>query len=364
MLRRILFLIPPALLIVAFFLLRGFTDVMSFAARRLGAIWRFSMGAVTAWLPFSLTEVAGTALLLLFFVLLVWFIVALIRKKGAAAAAARRLIAFVTVVLYGVGIFLWVWCSAYFAPPLYDGVLTRRGLSREELQAAATLLLDGANALSGEVKRDENGHFAVTVDAMIDESAGLFDALDKSFPALSPSPAKPKKMLYSELMSKTHFTGIYVGLTGEANININAPAAFIPSTIAHELSHSCGVGAEDTANFFGIAACLTCENVTYAYSGYLQGLVLVGNALYSADKELYYELAEGYGELVQQDLRDNSSYWALYAEEKAAAVMAAVYDGYLKANNQDSGIRSYGECVDLLVVWLSSEDAELLFASP
>ena len=342
------------LLIAAFLLLRGFTEIMEFAARWIGSVWRFSLSAVTSLLPFSLMEVAGTALVLVLLLLIALLIVARFRRLDVQRAL-RRIVAFVTVVLYGVGVFLWVWCSTYYAPPLYDGVITRRGVSHEELYLTATLLLNGANRLSGEVQRDENGHFAEDLDALISASQGMFNSLESRFPALSSSPAKPKKMIFSELMSKANFTGIYLGLTGEANINKNAPLSLLPSTIAHELAHSSGVGAEDTANFFGIAACLTCGIPAFEYSGYLQGLILVGNALYSADRDLYYELAKDYGEYVQLDLADNSAYWAMYADEPAAAVMTVVYDGYLKANNQESGIKSYGECVDLLVVWLLGE---------
>lgn len=344
---------PPALLIAAFMLLRGFTNVMEFAARSFGAAWRYALGAVTSVLPLSLMEIGGTALVLLLAVLLMLLIIALIRRKGAARAAGR-LVTFVTAVLYGVGIFLWVWCSTYFAPPVYENVLTRRGVTVEELYDAAEYFLEGANRLSGEVLRDADGHFAEDVDSLIGKSQGIFDTIEEQFTALSKSAAKPKKMLYSELMSKTNFTGIYLGLTGEANINKNAPLAFAPSTIAHELSHSRGVGAEDTANFFGIAASITSGVTPYEYSGYLHGLMLLGNALYSADQELFYELAGRYGEYVQIDFSDNSSYWAMYADEPAAAVMTAVYDGYLKSNAQESGIKSYGECVDLLVLWLQT----------
>ena len=347
-------LIPPVIIIAAFLLLRGFTEMMEFAARWAGSVWRFSLGAVTAVIPFSLMEIAGTVLLLLFLVLFVWLVVALIRRRGAMNAA-RRLIALITVMLYGLGIFLWVWCSTYFAPPIYDGVITRRGVSDEELFITAKLLLEGANRLSSEVLRDADGHFVEDIDTIIEASQDMFRTLDRKFPSLSSSAAKPKKMIYSELMSKTNFTGIYLGLTGEANINKNAPLALMPATIAHELAHSCGVGAEDAANFFGIAACLTSEIPAYEYSGYLLGLILICNALYSADVDLYFEIAEQYGEYVMIDLADNSAYWAMYAEEKAAAVMTTVYDGYLKANMQESGIKSYGECVDLLVVWMLGE---------
>lgn len=354
MLRRFLMLIPPALLIAAFVLLRGFSGIMEFAARKLGSVWRYALGAVTSVLPFSLMEIAGTALVLIFLPLLILLIVVLIRRRGVPGAV-NRMTAYITAVLYGAGIFLWVWCSAYFAPPIYDGVIERRCVSAEELFETAKLFLEGANRLSGEVSRDAGGHFAEDLDALIEMSSGVFDTITGQFPALSSSSAKPKKMLYSEFMSKTNFTGIYFGLTGEANINKNAPLALIPSTIAHELAHSCGVGPEDTANFFGIAACITSGITAFEYSGYLEGLILVGNALYSADRELYYGLAEGYGEYLRIDLSDNSSYWAMYADEPAAAVMTAVYDGYLKANSQESGIKSYGECVDLLVVWILGE---------
>ncbi|NLB28715.1 MAG: DUF3810 domain-containing protein, partial [Clostridiales bacterium] len=290
-------LIPPALIIAAFVLLRGFSGVMEFAARKLGSVWRYALGAVTSVLPFSLMEIGGTALALLFIALLVCIIISLIRRRGTGASVSR-LIAFVTAVLYGAGIFLWVWCSTYYAPPAYDGVVERRGVSSEELFKTAKLLLEGANRLSGEVLRDDGGHCAEDLDSLIDSSKGVFHAVAGRFPALSQSTAKPKKMLYSEFMSKANFTGIYFGLTGEANINKNAPLALLPSTVAHELAHSRGVGSEDAANFFGIAACITSGIAAFEYSGHLQGLIHVGNALYSADPDLYLEIAEGYGEYV------------------------------------------------------------------
>ncbi|MDR0838336.1 MAG: DUF3810 domain-containing protein [Oscillospiraceae bacterium] len=355
--RRFLQLIPPAALIAAFYILCRNTRVMDFAARRVGGAWRLLLGTITGYLPLSLYEVGGTALALAIIALLVLAIIALLRRRNRAAAFGR-IVALLVVAAYGFSAFLWFWCSAYFAPPVYYGALDGRGVTVEELERAAVILRDGANALAPALPRDADGHLILDLDEVIADSRDVFDGLTIEFPRLSGSRAKPKKMLYSEVMKRTGFTGVYFALTGEANISKNSPPAMLPVTVAHELAHSRGVAAEDAANFFGVAACLTSGLPLFEYSGYLDGLIYTVNALGRVHET--YNFTSGYSELVRRDLNDVRDYWARVDEQNAnspvVAAMAEVvndtYDGYLRANNQESGMATYGECVDLLVEWL------------
>jgi hypothetical protein len=331
---------------------------MDFAWRRIASVWRFAAGHLTSYLPFSLMETAGTALALLLAALLIALIAALFRRRGVFRAL-RRLGAFVVVIAYGAAIFIWAFLPGYYAPPAYTEALERRDISAEELAAALTFFRDRANSLSGSVKRDGDGRFAESVDNIITLSELVYGNTELEFPRLSASRARPKKMLYSELMSRTRFTGIYFALTGEANINVNSPRAFLPFTAAHELAHSRGAAREDEANFFAVAACLTSNVTVYEYSGCLAAVSYLGGALAEADIYAFADITEGYGEYVVRDLDDSRSYWFEIEEKNAEAPAVAAfadavnetYDAYLRANGQDDGMRSYGECVDLLTVW-------------
>lgn len=98
----------------------------------------------------------------------------------------------------------------------------------------------------------------------------------------------------------------------------------------------------------GIASSVSSGKTVYIYSGYLEGLTHLSNALYSADWEAWQEISRTLSPQVVQDWRDNSDYWQRY-ESPVEEAATAVYDGYLKHNQQESGIKSYGQCVDLLV---------------
>ena len=138
---------------------------------------------------------------------------------------------------------------------------------------------------------------------------------------------------------------------------MDAPACLVPATIAHEMAHQRMVASELEANFVGIAACASCEDPVFQYSGYLMGLIQLCNALYSAAPDRWYAIAEEFftPELAA-DWRDNNEYWAALSSPVEDAA-GEVYDSFLKSNDQQLGIRSYGACVDLLVARFSGEPA-------
>ena len=113
------------------------------------------------------------------------------------------------------------------------------------------------------------------------------------------------------------------------------------------------VAAEQEANFVGIAASVTSGDPVYVYSGYLMGLIQLCNALYPVDPEGWSAIVEQYftPELAV-DWNDNNAYWAELSSPVEDAA-EQVYDSFLKGNDQELGMRSYGACVDLLVTYFS-----------
>jgi hypothetical protein len=161
-------------------------------------------------------------------------------------------------------------------------------------------------------------------------------------------------MVYSQLMSAINYTGFYFPFTGEANINVAQPNAYIGATIAHEQAHLRGVAQEQTANFLAILACEKTEDVNFRYSGAILAYTHLTNALYSADYKQWLEVANSLCDEVNLDLTVNSAYW----QQRNTSVSAAantVYEGFLKSYDQKQGLKSYGEVVDLLVEYYAMQ---------
>ena len=311
------------------------------------------LGRLTAPVPFSVGEV----LLFLFLVFcLVWLIraVVLLVRQRAPLSFFRRLCALAAALLWIWAGVNWLWNAAYYAPTFSQRAgLETQGYSVETLARVTECFARNAARLSTQVTRDEEGHFTEDVSLCFDRAVGIYENLTSEFPCLDMKSVEAKPLLCSKLQSSLGFTGIYSPITGEANVNIDAPRCLLPATIAHEMSHQRMVALEDEANFVGIAACITSDDPLFQYSGYLMGLIHLCNALYPVAPDTWYEIAgTHFTPELFTDWDDNNAYWTQRSspmEEKAAEV----YDSFLKGNDQELGIRSYGACVDLLVAYFS-----------
>jgi len=224
------------------------------------------------------------------------------------------------------------------------------------------------------VMRDEDGRFIEDRREFFGVSTQVYRNIAVEFPDLEGRLYAPKPMMFSWLMSRTGYTGIYFALTGESNINVKAPACLMPATVAHEMAHQRGVFSEDEANFVGILACVTSGYPVYEYSGYLMGLVYLRNALFFADFQAWADIGDSLSFYVSRDLQENYDFWQSQktvetgvdffdnvftaVTESVSNTVETVYDGYLKAQNQELGVRSYGACVDLLVEYYSALRAQ------
>ena len=177
----------------------------------------------------------------------------------------------------------------------------------------------------------------------------IYENLYEEFPFLEMTDVPPKAMRFSRVMSAMGFTGFYFPFTGECNVNVDFPAATLPSTVAHELSHRRGIASEQECNFLAVLASLRCDDAAYRYAGALSGYIYLANALYSADAERWRAVRGTLDERVVADLRASGAYWAQF-EGPVDTVSNAVYDGFLKSYGT-IGVKSYGACVDLLVAY-------------
>ena len=251
--------------------------------------------------------------------------------------------------------FCLLWGVFYGADSFQDrSGLTARGGTVEELAALTERFAEKVSALSNQIQRDENGCFAVPRSAIFADAMTAYDGVVEEFDCLKKPNAAPKAFVSSRGMSYLDFSGFYFPFTGEANLNDESPACYLPANICHELAHQQGIATEQECNFVGILAAITAESPAYQYSGYLMGYVHLANALYRAAPETWQTLRDSLPDTVRADLRQNSAYWAQF-DGLVNTAATKVYDGFLKSNGLTDGVQNYGTVVDLLLAYFDGK---------
>ena len=263
----------------------------------------------------------------------------------------KKPLALITRTLFIIGSLLFVYTTNcginYYAPAFSQAsALTMRKSSTDELYELCKYLIQQARL--SETDQSYEGNEKEWRAAGVASMEGL----SEDFPALAGYYPRPKEVAVSRILSVQQLCGIYSPFSIEANFNGEMPDYNIPHTICHELSHLRGFMREDEANFIGYLACVNSENQAFRYSGYLTGWVYAGNALARADRERYMELTRMLSDQMREDLAENNAFWQQY-EGKIAEVSTQMNDTYLKMNDQEDGVQSYGRFVDLMMGYYS-----------
>ena len=361
----------PCVLTILFYILRSSPDAMDWSQTYIGGPIRGFLGLIYSIYPISVTEIFIVAAIIWFIYYIIRTIMVTAHRRSKLKILGKRMLPVGVAAVYIWSMFCWLWTGGYHAPGFAEKNGFRGGGVRvEDLTAVTRYFADKASELSQVVERDEDGVYIGDQRAMFNMSTGIYSNIAKEFPSLGGRLYRPKSMLFSWLMSRTGYTGMYFALTGEANINTNAPAFLLPATVAHEHAHQLGIFAEDEANFTGILACVKSGIPIFEYAGYLRGFLYLMSALSSADPDAWSDIRESISDEVVFDWQSNYDYWQSqkivetgigFLDNILTSVTVtmsdavdSIYDGFLKFNDQELGIQSYGACVDLLVEYFSS----------
>lgn len=317
---------------------------------------RRAISAVTSLVPFSVAELILYALALFSAALLIVRTVqSFLQKRGYL----RLLKGVASLLLTGgivLNLFYVTWGFNYFRQPLSERMglnVTERSV--DELEAFVLKTAQQASELRETLHEDEDGVFSPeeSRQAIFDELPGAYAALSENFPAFYGDPTRAKFVLWSSGLSWQGISGVFIGLTAEPNVNVDQPPLLVYQAAAHEMAHQTGIAAENEADFTAYLACMYSSDPNVQYSGLVYALIVSGNALYKADAERYAAAAETYGDAIWRDLADYDAYWdAFDGTVKESADKRN--DAYLKHNAQESGVKSYGEAVDLLLAFESA----------
>lgn len=311
-------------------------------------------GRVTGLFPFSLYEVV----LYLLAAALLWKFCSAVacliqrRKPGSIQNQLCGGICFAAAVFCAAS--LTCLCN-YGRSPLSEELgLSIHPSSVEDLKQLCEELACDAESVMDEINRDEEGRFTLgDIDVKRQTQKAMY-RLGSQYDVFEGYYPKPKPVLWSEGMSYINLTGMYSPFTIEANYNAAVSDYVIPYTICHELAHLRGLIREDEAGFSAWLACYLSDSPQLQYSGAVNALRYVLNALYrEVEYEEYAELYNGLPIEIRWDMYQNSQYWKRH-QGMTYEIGYKINDTYLKANAQKGGAKSYGRMIDLLLAYRKS----------
>lgn len=316
------------------------------------------LSSVTGLLPFSIAEF----LIISFVAFTVWYflktILNLYKLKNKRLLILKTLVINVFSV---VGLiyfsFQLLWGFNYQRLTLNKILqLDAHKSSSKELSELCLDLINRSNTLRKDINENDQGVMKLPYDKnyVLKTASQGYDKASLQYPKLKGNYGTPKGILLSSPMCYTGITGFYFPFTNEANINMMQPISFLPFTTAHEIAHQIGFAKEDEANYIAYIACINHLDINFQYSGTFAALSYCLNALWKNDSASYKELILSCSTGVLNDLRYNQTFWEGYSGT-IEKIGNKVNDTYLKSQNQQSGTKSYGAMVDLLLAEYRSQ---------
>lgn len=358
---RYLLLLLPVLSFMGLYFMRKDPNLAEYYARYIfpKIVWipRFLVNL----LPFSLLEVFATLGSLIVLILLIGFIWRMITKPDKRDRLRRGLTLVIIIFCVMVPMFYLNFGYTYHRHALARNLeleIVKR--PKEDLYALTKWMGDNLNLVSKEVNRDENGVIipALSIDEVLQEAD-----LAYAHTARNSQHAFIKDHLYgghvrvkgmskpsSHYWSYTGIVGIYVPFFVESTVNTAATYTEVISTSLHEVAHSYGFAREDEANFFSFYTGIHHPHPDFRYGAWLKAYIHTANALYKQDRDMHSELLGQLDSGIRADMNHRSAYWKQF-EGPVKEVSTQINHGYLKSNFQESGVKSYGEVVDLFLAY-------------
>ncbi len=316
---------------------------------------RLALAGISSIVPFSISET-------LLFASPIWITLLFARgiknAKISNKATIRFLMKVLSILLFIFITFVWTYSSGFHNSTIDKKLgLETEKLSKDDLYNASIVITKNLNDLSNEILYDNTGASVMPYNyyQLSDKIYDAYELYEEEYGAIINFRSIIKPIILSEPMTYTHISGIYTFFTGESNVNVNYPDFIVASSSAHEMAHQRGVARENEANFTSFVVLSSSEDDFLRYSAYLNIYSDITSALYSADKELYYEVYSLLDNKVKDDLKSYSSFFDKYRDSIASDVTENINDSYLQANGQKDGVKSYGMIVDLTCAYLKSK---------
>ncbi len=319
-----------------------------FFVRYIAGGVRFVMTTLSNILPFSLAEI---------FILLIPLVLAFVIFIGVRASKSKEKSASLIILLISMlaliyFLFVFTCATGYQATSIDKSFAFEvEEVSVEDLSDTVEWLKGEASALCDEsLFLDKGSVMPFSFSEMNEKLNSAFKKVNEENSLFLNYYTRSKPVIFSDAMGYTHTLGIYTFFTGEANINMSYPDYTTVFTAAHEMSHQRGIARENEANFLAFIVCINSDDDYIRYSGYVNMLEYVLNALARADYELYANTFTSLPTPIRREISAYSEIYRKYDKTVVGEISQNLNDSYLKSQGTEGRV-SYGMVVDLAVAY-------------
>jgi len=306
----------------------------------ISKIMRFSLG----FLPFSFGDLLYTFAIVS---IIRWIA---IRVNTRFRNPKKWIIQVLSIVSITYFCFHLFWGFNYYRLPLHRTLKIKNDYNTEELILLTRTLIQKSNEVHSQLV--ENDSFPVPYrfkkGELLKGTLEGFDHVSKTYPKLTYEGRSLKRSLYSIPLTYMGFNGYLNPLTSEAQVNTQITRYKIPTTASHEIGHQLGFAKENEANFIACLATINHPDPYFRYSGLTFALRYCLNELYIRDKEQGDKLMATVNPGIRENYREVREFWARH-QNPFEFIFQSSYNSFLKANNQQGGMKSYSYVVALLV---------------
>ena len=304
---------------------------------------------ITQFIPFSIGDIGYGILLLYSIIYVIIFLINLFKKKISWQKVGISCLKIIKVILWVYIIFNVIWGLNYSRLGISHQLkLTNSQYSTEELHDITCDILDKLNE-SRLALGDSNYHYPSN-KIIYQQAFTAYQNANKTFSFLNYQYFSVKSSLLSSMVSYAGYSGYYNPFSGEAQLNTDLPKFITPFVTCHEMAHQLGYASESEANFVGYLAATHSNNPLFVYAAYFDIFLSANGELLERD---FYSAYLNIKQLNNASKRDRKTYreYVIGKQNNMQPVMSKIYDQYLKANQQKSGIKSYNEVIGWLIAF-------------
>jgi hypothetical protein len=314
------------------------TEIYPFISK----IFRFVFG----WVPFSV----GDIIYLTLGILAITYVYRNRRRIWTNKLLFMRDIVMVLAIAYFT--FHFMWGFNYYREPLQTKLQLTETKDFEELVGFTRRLIKKTNELQFKIAQDTSKIVTTPYSQkeMVEKSINGYAKISKKYAFLTYEKPSAKTSLFSTTLTYMGYAGYLNPFTNEAQINGLLPNFRFPVVTGHEIGHQLGYSAENETNFIGYLVTVNNNDDYFKYVAYAYALGYCLNDVRRGDKEVFNALLKELNGGVKMNFQEMSNFWNSY-ENPMEPVFKAIFNSFLKANNQAQGIRSYNAVVSLLVAY-------------
>lgn len=307
----------------------------------LNKIYQFLLG----WIPFSF----GDILYLLLIIYLIKEVIFFIKNKSFNFKnVVLKLGAFISVLFF---LFHFNWGLNYYRIGVSEKLNIKiDSYSTNDLELFTKRLILKINETHILITKNDTilVENPLNKKQIREKSYLVYNEFQQKFPEFQHHQLHVKNSLFSVPLAYMGFAGYLNPFTNEAQVNYLIPKNTYTSTVCHELAHQIGIGPESEANFVGYLAGINSSDLYFQYGAYFNALRYCLNEIFYTNPAAFEALKSTLNQGILKDLQLQQDFWETY-QNWSEKYFKIFYDNFLKANNQEDGIKSYSKMVVLLV---------------